>query len=99
MSYGHMLKTVGRQAEGIDAYRKAIDVNPNLGEAWWSLANLKTVKFDDGDIAAMEQRSMIRTSGGGPLPSRVALGKAIHDPARGRRRLRPFCGGQCASPE
>jgi hypothetical protein len=25
-----------------------------LGEAWWSLANLKTVRFDDADIAAME---------------------------------------------
>src|SRR6187551_1802480 len=47
MSYGHMLKTVGRQAEGIDAYRKAIELQPALGEAWFSLANLKTVKFDD----------------------------------------------------
>lgn len=54
MSYGHALKTVGRQADSISAYRKAIDLAPQLGEAWWSLANLKTVKFDDGDIAAME---------------------------------------------
>ena len=28
-----------------------------LGEAWWSLANLKTVRFDDADIAAMQARS------------------------------------------
>jgi tetratricopeptide (TPR) repeat protein len=54
MSYGHALKTVGRQADSITAYRKAIGFAPQLGEAWWSLANLKTVKFDDGDIAAME---------------------------------------------
>ena len=54
MSYGHALKTIGRQADSIAAYRKAINFAPQLGEAWWSLANLKTVKFDDGDIAAME---------------------------------------------
>jgi tetratricopeptide (TPR) repeat protein len=54
MSYGHMLKTVGRQADGVAAYRRAIELLPALGEAWWSLANLKTVKFDDEDIAAMQ---------------------------------------------
>jgi tetratricopeptide (TPR) repeat protein len=54
MSYGHALKTVGRQADSITAYRNAISFAPQLGEAWWSLANLKTVKFDDADIAAME---------------------------------------------
>ena len=55
LSYGHMLKTIGRLAEGVTAYRKAIELEPTLGEAWWSLANLKTVKFDDGDIAAMRE--------------------------------------------
>ena len=54
MSFGHMLKTVGRLDEGIAAYRRAIDLMPGLGEVWWSLANLKTVKFSDDDIAAME---------------------------------------------
>lgn len=54
MSYGHMLKTVGRQADGVAAYRKAIEISPTLGEVWWSLANLKTVKFDEADIAAMQ---------------------------------------------
>ncbi|HVF94956.1 MAG TPA: sulfotransferase, partial [Sphingomonas sp.] len=53
MSYGHMLKTVGRQADGVAAYRRALLLRPELGEAWWSLANLKTVRFDDADIAAM----------------------------------------------
>lgn len=53
MSYGHMLKTVGRQADGVAAYRKSIELMPELGEAWWSLANLKTVKFGESDIAAM----------------------------------------------
>jgi tetratricopeptide (TPR) repeat protein len=80
MSYGHILKTVGRQAEGVDAYRKAIDVNPNLGEAWFSLANLKTVKFDEGDIAAM-RAALDRPdlSEEDRFHLEFALGKAMHD--------------------
>lgn len=54
MSFGHMLKTVGRQADGIAAYRRALDLAPSLGEVWWSLANLKTVTFTQDDIAAMQ---------------------------------------------
>lgn len=53
MSYGHMLKTVGRQADAIAAYRQALALSPALGEVWWSLANLKTVAFEDADISAM----------------------------------------------
>ena len=53
MSYGHALKTVGRQADCVAAYRRALEQAPTLGEAWWSLANLKTVKFGEEDLAAM----------------------------------------------
>ena len=45
MSYGHTLKTVGRLDEAIEAYRKCIRLSPEVGEAYWSLANLKTFKF------------------------------------------------------
>ena len=54
MSYGHLLKTVGEQAESIAAYRRALAIRPTLGEVWWSLANLKTIRFDADDLAAME---------------------------------------------
>jgi tetratricopeptide (TPR) repeat protein len=80
MSYGHMLKTVGRTDDGIAAYRKAIELMPELGEAWWSLANLKTVKFSDADIAAMETglaRGDIAEEDRFHLD--FALGKALED--------------------
>jgi tetratricopeptide (TPR) repeat protein len=54
MSQGHLLKTVGRQDDSIAAYRRALDVEPTLGEVYWSLANLKTVKFDEADLHAMQ---------------------------------------------
>ena len=33
MSYGHALKTAGRQDRAIEAYRKSIELRPQLGEA------------------------------------------------------------------
>lgn len=51
---GHVLKTLGEQGGAIEAYRKAVTQQPALGEAWWSLANLKTVKLEGEDIARME---------------------------------------------
>jgi len=54
LSYGHALKAVGRQDECIAAYKRCIALAPTLGEAYWSLANLKTFRFDDAEIAAMK---------------------------------------------
>ena len=53
MSYGHALKTAGRDEEGITAYRKSIELMPLLGESYWSLANLKTFRFSVLEIHAM----------------------------------------------
>jgi tetratricopeptide (TPR) repeat protein len=78
-----MLKTVGRQSEGVAAYRKALAIQPNLGEAWWSLANLKTVKFDESDIAAMG--AALKSPGLSDedhFHLDFALGKAMHDAGR-----------------
>jgi tetratricopeptide (TPR) repeat protein len=54
MSFGHALKTVGRTGDSVSAYRRATALRPAFGEAWWSIANLKTAKFDQTDVAAME---------------------------------------------
>lgn len=53
MNHAFMLKTIGRADDAIAAYRRAIATNPGNGQAWWGLANLKTVRFDEVDIAAM----------------------------------------------
>jgi tetratricopeptide (TPR) repeat protein len=80
MSYGHSLKTAGRQAECVDAYRRTIELAPQLGEAYWSLANLKTFRFAATDLEAMIGQ-LARTD----LPAEdryhfhFALGKAFED--------------------
>jgi len=80
LSYGHMLKTVGRLDDAIAAYRKAIALKPEMGEVWWSLANLKTVRFTDSDIAVMRD-ALARDdlSDGDRFHLNFALGKAQHD--------------------
>ena len=111
LSYGHMLKTVGRLDQSIDAYRKAIALKPSLGEAWWSLANLKTVRFEDSDIRAM--RSALKDSqlkDDDRFHLEFALGKALHDAGRSdeafaqyssanalRRSYHPFRSGDLTS--
>ena len=54
MSYGHALRAVGRAEESIAAYEKCIAQGAGLGEAFWSLANLKTYRFSEDKIAQME---------------------------------------------
>ncbi len=81
--YGHILKTVGRLDDGIAAYRKALELKPELGEAWWSLANLKTVRFSNADIAAMV--AALETpdlADEDRFHLDFALGKALHDAGR-----------------
>jgi len=52
---GHALKTIGRQEESIEAFRECIRANPAFGEAYWSLANLKTFEFDPQEVAVMSR--------------------------------------------
>jgi predicted Zn-dependent protease len=55
MSYGHSLKTARRLDDSVAAYRRAIAMQPTLGEAYWSLANLKTFRFSDADVLALRR--------------------------------------------
>ncbi|MGB7739338.1 MAG: sulfotransferase [Steroidobacteraceae bacterium] len=80
MSHGHALKTAGRQDDSIAAYRKSIELEPHLGEAYWSLANLKTFRFSEADIAAM--RTQLEHSGltqEDRFHFHFSLGKAAED--------------------
>ena len=75
-----LLRTVGRQPEAIEDYHAAIAARPDSGKVWWSLANNKTYRFAEEEIARM------RTIEAAPATSPVdryhlcfALGKALED--------------------
>lgn len=80
MSYGHALKTSGRQPESIEAYRRSIALKSSYGEPWWSLANLKTLRFSAEDLNAM-RAALARTDlePDDQLHFHFALGKALED--------------------
>jgi tetratricopeptide (TPR) repeat protein len=54
VTLGNLFKTVDRMPEAIDAYRRAIAMKPDWGDPWWALSDLKTFRFDDADVAAMQ---------------------------------------------
>lgn len=79
-SRGHALKTAGRTEDAIASYRRAAGIEPLHGDAWYSLANLKTVSFSDADI---EQMLAAKQDPNLSYMSRIhlsfALGKAFED--------------------
>ena len=54
LSKGHVLKTMGDQEDAIRAYRASAKERPDLGEIYWSLANLKTFRFDPDEVDLMQ---------------------------------------------
>lgn len=80
LTLGHALKTTGQQQEAIEAYRQAYTLKPDFGDAYWSLANLKTYKFDEAQIASMREREASpATQLGDRYHLCFALGKALED--------------------
>jgi tetratricopeptide (TPR) repeat protein len=80
VSLGHSLKAVGRQKEATESYQAAASARPSFGDAYWSLANLKTYRFSEDEIARM------RAEEAAPAAHTVdrchlcfALGKAYED--------------------
>jgi len=53
LSYAHVLRTTGRRAESLRAYRTAIAQAPHLGEAYWSLANFKNEALTGAETETM----------------------------------------------
>ena len=55
LSLGHAQRAVGDTHAAIQAYEEAIRLGSRAGEAWWSLANLKTYQFSDHQIDTMRR--------------------------------------------
>jgi hypothetical protein len=89
-----VLKTTGNADGGVDAYRRSLALRPELGESWWSLANLKTFKFSELDVAAME--AALAAPGADEedqLHLHFALGKALEDSGAFARSFERYATG------
>jgi tetratricopeptide (TPR) repeat protein len=80
LSVAHSLKTLGKREDSIEAYQAAAAARPNYGDAYWSLANLKTYRFTNDEIQRL--RSAESSPATGPVDRYqmcFALGKAYED--------------------
>jgi tetratricopeptide (TPR) repeat protein len=76
----HSAKTIGQQREAIDSYRAAAVARPAFGDAYWSLANLKTYRFSQDELANMQtQEAAAATTPVDRYHLCFALGKALED--------------------
>ena len=76
LSLGHALKTIGERKKSEHAYQNAIKYFPLSGEAYWSLANLKTYEFSKKEIANMELSIEQNIHPNELIQMHFALGKA-----------------------
>jgi tetratricopeptide (TPR) repeat protein len=94
LSIAHALKTLGRQQEAIESYRTAAACRPSFGDAYWSLANLKTYRFPEADIERMRAAESAAAT---PLVDRYhlcfALGKALEDRGEYAESFRYYAAG------
>ena len=55
-SKGHAEKTLGRTEQAINSYQSAYQIKPDHGEAFFSLANLKTYSFTSEELGNMREQ-------------------------------------------
>lgn len=90
----HALKTLGHGQQAIDSYRAAAAARTDFGDAYWSLANLKTYRFTDEEISRMRAAEAATTTS---LVDRYhlcfALGKALEDRGAYEESFRQYAQG------
>lgn len=80
LQLGHALKAKGDIEKAVVAYQKAYQLNPSYGDAFWSLANTKTYRFSDEEIAQMQtQRNSESLALTDKIQLHFATGKAFED--------------------
>ena len=92
-SLGNALNTVGKADEAVAALRRAIEVKPTFGDAYWSLANFKSFKFSEGDIKAMERALAQNLPAEDALHIHFALGKAYEDSGQFETSFQHYAAG------
>ena len=80
LQLGHALKAKGEIAKAVAAYQQAYQLTPSYGDAFWSLANTKTYRFSDDEIAQMQvQQAAQDLAITDKVQLHFAIGKAFED--------------------
>jgi hypothetical protein len=94
LSIAHALKTLGRREEAIAEYHVAATMGDGSGDAYWSLANLKTYRFEDAELRRMHaEEAAASTSVVDRYHLCFALGKALEDRAQYEQSFEYYARG------
>jgi tetratricopeptide (TPR) repeat protein len=80
LSIAHSYKTLGRGEAAIAEYRAAVAARTDFGDAYWSLANLKTYRFENSELEQMRAAAAAASSSDTDRYHLCfALGKGLED--------------------
>jgi tetratricopeptide (TPR) repeat protein len=96
LSYGHLLREIGDQVGAIKAYRQALSIQPGMSEAWWSLADMKTVHLTAEDRDAIEVLASKAMPGEGRAQLEFTLGKLYEDAGMYAKSFEHYARGNSA---
>jgi tetratricopeptide (TPR) repeat protein len=82
LQYGQVSATLDAYDQSVAAFRQSIALSPQMGEAWWGLANLKTYRFGSGERQLMQSQLDRVLGERDRIPLEFALGKALEDEAQ-----------------
>lgn len=58
LAIGHIQKTIGDQNGAVSSYQRALNSPYSCGDAFWSLANMKTYEFSGDELALMQEKAV-----------------------------------------
>jgi tetratricopeptide (TPR) repeat protein len=80
VSLAHVYKSDGNFDKAVELYRKAYEIKANHGDAYWSLANMKSYRFTDAEVNRMKTvDSADATADDDRVQVCFALGQAFED--------------------
>jgi tetratricopeptide (TPR) repeat protein len=79
---GNQHRYLGHPQEAIDSYRRAIELRPVHGMAYWALSNFETFRFAAEEIESMQrQLTLVPAAGQDRTGLEFSLGRALEDRA------------------
>ena len=100
VSKGHLQKTFGNLKGSIDSYKKSYKIDQYYGDAYWSLANLKTYEFNDEEIMQLEKMTQDEfINDNEKIYMSFALGKAFEDRGEYDKSFRNYQNGNSLKKE
>ena len=78
VKHGKALRSIGEGGAAVDALKRAIALRLSCGNAWWTLADMKTWRFSESEIAAMES-ALAKADMNDRMYFHFALGRAFAD--------------------